>query len=87
MNQSPLQKARYQYSPKFPLILPEFAISGRDKLLKIRYTTARSKGKTINPSCFSSFTKRSEQCKTQNETRQILATGSASLRKVKKYFT
>jgi len=72
---------------KIPLVLPEFAISGRDKLLKIRYTTARSKGKTTNPSCFSGFTERSEQCKTKNETRQILATGSASLRKVKEYFT
>ena len=48
---------------------------------------ARSKGKTTNPSCFSGFTERSEQCKNQNETRQILATGSASLRKVKEYFT
>ena len=76
-----------QIPQKFPFILPEFAISGRDKLLKNRYTKARSKGKTTNPSCFSGFTERSEQCKNQNETRQILATGSASLRKVKEYFT
>ena len=76
-----------QIPQKFPFILPGFAISGRDKLLKIRYTTARSKGKTTCSSCFSDFTKRSRYCKNQNETRQILATGSASLRKVKEYFT